>query len=233
MSMRKVGKILRVMILGLWPFMGAAQAIAEDHGVFSCVDKKKIKNGLEIVRKSQSAYQAVSGLSAQFEQNSILLGMADTFKSSGSLKFLRPGKMNWEYTAPKIQKFVSNGETVWFYEPDVNQVTVGKLSKTFDSQVPVSFLLGVGDLEQSFDAKEVCIGPDGIILKLNSKVEQPNLKSFSLLLDPKTYLPIGARIVDAGDTSTEFIFKDLKQETMQDDSLFTFEPPSGVDIVNH
>ncbi len=201
--------------------------------VFTCENAKKVKNGQEIIKKTQSSYKKVLGLAADFEQSSVLLGMADAFQSTGTLKFMRQGRMNWEYLTPKPQKFISDGETVWFYEPEVNQVTIGKLTKSFDSQVPVSFLLGVGDIEKSFSATEACKIQEGYLLKLKPKEPQPNLKEFSLLVDSVEYLPIGAKIVDSGDTSTQFVFKNLKQVESFNSDQFRFVPPDGVDVVRH
>lgn len=230
-------------------YMTSAQEVAFDPAVpnknvsntqdLSCegkkpyVSAKKNKAYDELISKTQAAYGRVLGLRARFEQISSLLGMSDNFESSGRLLFLKPGKMNWEYESPKKQKFVSNGSKVWFYEPDVNQVTIGELSKSFDSQVPVSFLLGVGQIAETFDGLNACLSDKGIILDLKPKAVQPNLKSFTLLLDKNTFLPLGARIVDSGDTSTQFVFFDLTPVDNLNPEEFEFVIPSGVDIVNH
>lgn len=226
-------KYLRIFLLisSVNGFLLSSIFAEESENIFSCDGKKILANGSEVIKKSQNAYKKVSGLSADFEQKSVLLGMTANYQSSGTLKFLRPGKMDWEYLVPKVQKFVSDGEQVWFYEPELNQVSTGKLVKSFDSQVPVSFLLGVGDLDKSFSASKVCSSKHHAILFLKPIEPQPNLKEFVLLLDANTYLPAGAKIVDAGETSTEFVFKNIKLENNFDPNTFKFNPPSGVDVV--
>lgn len=233
MAMSKINYLKRLLLTVFMAFFFCASQFVRAEAVFTCQSAKKINNGQEIIKKTQKSYQKVLGLSATFEQSSVLLGMAGSFQSTGTLKFMRQGKMYWEYLTPKPQKFISDGETVWFYEPDVNQVTIGKLTKSFDSQVPVSFLLGVGDLEESFTAADACKVDSGYLLKLKPKDPQPNLKEFSLLVDSDAFLPIGAKIVDSGDTSTQFVFEDLKQVKSFDPDQFNFDPPPGVDVVRH
>src|SRR5689334_4293065 len=46
--------------------------------------------------------------------------------SSGVLAFSRPGKFRWEYRKPNEQLIVGDGERLWIYDPDLNQVTVKK-----------------------------------------------------------------------------------------------------------
>src|ERR1700678_3219678 len=48
-------------------------------------------------------------------------------QSSGNFAFSRPGKFRWVYNKPYEQVIVGDGEKLWFYDKDLNQVTVRKL----------------------------------------------------------------------------------------------------------
>ncbi|HMO18622.1 MAG TPA: outer membrane lipoprotein chaperone LolA [Oligoflexia bacterium] len=204
---------------------------------FYC-EKGSAGQSLKVPRESilprvQTSYAALSGLGADFSQRSKLLGMGDSLISSGRLLFQRPGKMNWEYLEPNPQHFITDGVHVWYYEPMVNQVTVGELTSTFSSEIPVSFLLGIGRLDDSFELKSVCKNSGGILLELTPRLEDKNLKKFLLLVSEKSFLPIGASVLDVGDTSTEFLFTDLRENPEFGGKEFEFTPPKGVDIVKH
>ena len=238
MKSRKYIRISTLVVVGLALTLVPRSLLADDFDeLFACKSGSNIGSGeLEaksLIKKVQNAYNGVDGLRSSFRQKSSLLGMPESFNSRGSLMFLRPGKMNWKYEAPKVQSFVSDGETVWYYEPEVNQVTVGKLSQSFDTQVPVSFLLGVGKIDESFDPVSRCKVKGYELLNLKPKGKQGNLKSFSLLVDGKTYLPAGAKMLDSSDTSTEFLFSELKVDNSISPEEFSFTPPEGVDIVKH
>jgi outer membrane lipoprotein carrier protein len=216
----------------LLPLSGAlAQDTPDFYKAFSCaeIENSGVKN--TILHTVQESYHNVKGLEADFFQSSSLLGMEERVVSEGSLKFLKPGMMDWQYTEPTPQRFVTDGKEVWYYEPGVNQVTVGSLSGTFSSDIPVSFLLGIGDLSKSFEVENVCKNEQGILIALLPGEDEQSLKTFYLLVDKDSYLPIGAKLIDVGDTSTEFLFQKSKTEVSLSEDDFKFSPPAGVDIV--
>ncbi|MDQ7002944.1 MAG: outer-membrane lipoprotein carrier protein LolA [Ghiorsea sp.] len=62
----------------------------------------------------------LQGFSADFKQ---VLTYAEGGKRTyeGHLSVLRPGKFRWLYTQPYAQLYVSNGDGIWLYEPDLLQ----------------------------------------------------------------------------------------------------------------
>lgn len=198
---------------------------------FTCKTQIPLNTGLDYLNKTQSSYKEVASLKASFIQFSRILGMTDDIESSGEIVFKKPGKMDWNYKLPDVQRFISDGDTVWFYEPKVNQVTVGQLTKSFSSDVPVSFLLGLGELSSSFDLISTCQTLEGYLFELKPKSESSSFKSFSLLVSKSDFIPSGAKILDQGDTLTQFVFTNVRTKEPVEDKHFIYSPPSGVDIV--
>ncbi|MEE8327873.1 MAG: outer membrane lipoprotein chaperone LolA, partial [Nitrosomonadaceae bacterium] len=62
-------------------------------------------------------------------------------EASGTMQFERPGKFRWHYEKPYEQLIIGDGETVWFYDIDLNQVTVRKLDIAIGSS-PAALLAG-------------------------------------------------------------------------------------------
>lgn len=58
----------------------------------------------------------------------------------------------WRYDAPTIQQIVSDGETMWVYLPDNNQVIVSKRDSISQAgqNDPLAFLTGLGNLSRDF-----------------------------------------------------------------------------------
>src|SRR5436190_18963850 len=72
-------------------------------------------------------------LKANFEQTVTDRNGKVIQQSSGSMQFSRPGKFRWQYTKPYKQLVVGDGEKLWLYDPELNQVTVRKLDKAIGS----------------------------------------------------------------------------------------------------
>ena len=75
-------------------------------------------------------------------------------EASGTMQFERPGKFRWHYEKPYEQLIIGDGETVWFYDIDLNQVTVRKLDIAIGSS-PAALLAGENTIELNFDLDEI------------------------------------------------------------------------------
>ncbi len=74
---------------------------------------------------------------------------AKTKTSSGSFEFARPDRFRFAYTKPFEQLIVADGQTVWIYDSDLNQVSSRKFSQALGA-TPAALLAG-GDLNRDFD----------------------------------------------------------------------------------
>ena len=73
--------------------------------------------------------------------------------SSGTFVFARPGKFIWTYQKPYEQLLQADGETLYLYDKDLNQVTTRKLGGALGSS-PAAILFGSNDLEKNFTLKD-------------------------------------------------------------------------------
>jgi outer membrane lipoprotein carrier protein len=69
--------------------------------------------------------------------------------SSGSFEFSRPNRFRFAYVKPFEQTIVADGEHVWIYDADLNQVSKRRFSQALGA-TPAALLAG-GSLEQDFD----------------------------------------------------------------------------------
>jgi outer membrane lipoprotein carrier protein len=201
----------------------AVQAFADESCVETSIDG--------LTGKIQQRYSEISDLSAMFSQESLFLGLNQRKSAKGRLRFLKPGMMDWEYLEPEPQRFVADGQTLWFYQPELSQVTVSEFKKSFESDLPVSFLLGLGSLQESFDLIKTCRGLDKLTLHLKSKSADSSVAGFELSVNKNDYTPMGALITDVGGNETKISFSELKINTGVKPEIFKFEIPKGVDII--
>lgn len=219
--------MIKKLLIVILVFSQVASALEES---FVCA--KSFENA-QILDLVEARYENIKSLSAKFKQESSFLGFAEKSESEGEVYFKKPGQMDWQYSTPEIQRFVSNGKTLWFYQPDLEQVTLSTFKESFSSELPVSFLLGIGSLHKTFTFKKSCLTAEGkILLELLPKTEDQSVQEFSLLVSSSDYLPQGAKIVDAGGNQTSIIMDKLVQNADLGNLDFNFEIPRGVDVID-
>ncbi len=218
--------LLGIILLSLSP----ATAVAEN-SAFSCQSELSSKKKASLLGEIEKQYQAFKDLSAEFTQRSYFIGLGDTVESTGTIRFKKPGMMDWTYQTPDEQRFVADGTTLWFYQPEQNQVTLGEFKNSFSSELPVSFLLGIGKLQERFTLESACESAEGIVAKLKG-LDDKNLDEFYLLVDSKSKVPHGAKIVDIGGNETEIVFANVSFENSYSAESFRFDIPRGLDIID-
>ncbi|MFQ5904869.1 MAG: outer membrane lipoprotein carrier protein LolA, partial [Candidatus Binatia bacterium] len=107
-------------------------------------DEKYIIEGL------QKSYDSAVDFVAEFRQETKVKTLNRNLKARGRLYFKRPGKMLWRYDEPKGQLVLADGENLYFYQPEQRQVIKSPLRNAFRSDIPLSFLLGMGNLKRDF-----------------------------------------------------------------------------------
>ena len=76
----------------------------------------------EILAGIQSFYGQTADLKSDFIQTYTYKVYNRTQISKGRVFFKKPGMMRWDYAEPTPKVFVADGETLWVYEPNENQV---------------------------------------------------------------------------------------------------------------
>lgn len=109
-----------------------------------------LENFLRDVRSAQASFtQVVSSPQRAGET------VARSKTSSGRFEFLRPGRFRFEYTKPFPQTIVADGQTLWLYDVDLNQVTA-RAQKDALGSTPAALIASGTDLQtlgEVFDLK--------------------------------------------------------------------------------
>lgn len=86
--------------------------------------------------------------SAEFSQTVTSPDGAKRRSSSGTFEFSRPNRFRFSYTKPFEQLIVADGQRLWIYDPDLNQV-VSRRQSTALAATPAALLAG-SQLERDF-----------------------------------------------------------------------------------
>jgi len=189
----------------------------------------------DLLHQIQKQYQSIRSFSGGFIQSS---HRADTEtghkKAEGLVSYKRPGKMRWLYEAPEEQLLVINGQTMWLYDPLLENVTVQKLEKITEGTA-LSFLLGLGNLQDDFIhrgiSKNLLIGQEGLIIELEPKKSTANLAFIQLNVHPETYNLQTIALMDQQDNYRTIQLMNIKYNLEIEDSFFVFTVTNDMEVI--
>lgn len=184
-----------------------------------------------VVERLQKSYDAVSDFVAEFSQETEIKTLSRSLKARGKVYFKRPGKMLWRYDEPPKQWVLADGNSLYLYQPEQSQILKSPLKSAFRSDIPLSFLLGLGDLKRDFRVVLKGAEEGRYVLRLAPKGETGALSEIELGVDRKAFDVVWARIRDAVGNVTTIRFSNMRKGAGLKDSLFQPKIPDGVDVV--
>ena len=200
---------------------------------FECRSEAKLSkaDAGSYLSKVQAAYGKLDSFTAEFQQHSYLAALDSYESSAGTVWFKRPGKMRWDYRTPEEQLFVTKDSTLWLYQPVERQLLIDDFKSLFLNDMPVSFILGIGNLSEQFNLISACQGPEDIVLELSPKEADEALEIFRLTVSESGY-PTGAQINDLGGNSTSIVFRKFDRSGKFLAKVFEPDFPKGIDITD-
>jgi outer membrane lipoprotein carrier protein len=149
--------------------------------------------------------------------------------SSGSFVFARPGKFIWTYQKPYEQVLQADGETLYIYDKDLNQVTTRKLGNALGSS-PAAILFGSNDLEKNFNLADAG-ARDGLEwLSATPKSKDTTFEQIGIGL--KDGVPQAMELKDNFGQTTVLKFSNFQRNPSLGAQQFKFEAPKGAEVVN-
>ena len=196
---------------------------------------------LAIAEKLQTTYEAAKTLSADFKQTTALQLSSRVKHGSGSMVFLKPGHMRWDYVAPDQQVLISDGKTISMYFEKSKQMITTAAKEFLQSDVTYSFFAGKGDIVKDFEILEPVL-PNNItdgshIIKLVPRKAHPQVAYMHAWITKQSFLINRLQIVDHFDTVTDLHFSNIRINGNQyndrsiDNDLFFFKPPADTEII--
>ena len=197
---------------GLLALAGAAQASA-----------------LEQFRTFVSSTKAARG---EFTQRQVRKSDASkvAVPSTGTFLFARPGKFIWTYQKPYEQLLQADGEQLYIYDKDLNQVTIKKLGDALGSS-PAAILFGSNDLEKNFTLSEAGTRDGLEWLNATPKAKDTTFEQISIGLRNGT--PEAMELRDAFGQTSLLTFKKFEKNPNLSANQFKFTIPKGADVFNN
>lgn len=188
-------------------------------------------NALAGPRQSLNQFvRGLRGLSGQFTQQVVTAQGQVKESMSGSLVLSLPNRFRWEYQVPYQQLIIADGERVWIYDPDLQQVSV-RSDVVPEQNIALLALSHPEALDLTYDVVESARARDGLQwLTLTPKPnKQTSFQVASLGLNRS-----GLVQMDITDTLGQRIviqFTHWQRNPQLSDHAFRFTPPPGTDVI--
>lgn len=184
----------------------------------------------EVLSKLQKNYDSVRDLYAEFRQDVTFAVTQHTQTFSGKMWMKKGKKYRIEL---EQQTIVTDGKSVWTYFPLNQQVLIDSFREDPRAITPDQALVNVPrDYYSTIIGKERIGRMDHILLKLIPKDEKSLIKSMKVWVDPSQWLMRKVEVIDVSDTQTTYTTKDVRINTGLADTLFQFEIPPDVEVVD-
>ncbi len=147
--------------------------------------------------------------------------------ASGTFLFARPGKFIWSYVKPYEQVLQADGDKLYIFDKDLNQVTVKKLGDALGSS-PAAILFGSNDLDKNFTLSEAGTRDGLEWLKAVPKAKDSTFAQISIGL--RNGQPEAMELNDAFGQASLLTFKKFEKNPPLAVQQFKFVMPKGADV---
>ena len=212
---------MRYRILAPLVSLGAALALLAAAPVAQAAATDQLQSFVTSVKTARGEFtqQQMKGKGAD-------LKVAST--SSGTFVFSRPGKFAWRYTKPYEQLLQADGQVLYIYDKDLNQVTERKLDGALGAS-PAAILFGSNDLSKNFDVKNGATRDGVEWLELTPKEKDTQFERIGIGFKGGNLEAMELR--DAFGNTTILTFSAIQKNPSLPADAFRFTVPKGADVM--
>lgn len=200
-----------------------------------------------------AAPTGIEDFQAEFFQLSRIASIDKQQQAHGevSFKFQRPegeapvAMFRWSYLEPTIQEFISDGNSLWVYQPENRQVIESEIEQ---SNNPLAFLNRLGELSQDFTigwgAPQMNESGDYLLVleprretqlarSLQIVVSSAAVKDFLQHQQIGKFFPLkSVSVIDPNQNLSRFRFESVRMNQHLSPDIFRFQPPEGVEVLH-
>lgn len=141
----------------------------------------------------------------------------------GTMNLQKPRLIRWETASPR-QLMVCDGDSIYLYDPDLEQVVIRSWVDD-PTQNPVSLFTADVDLTEWFD-----ISQEGSTFELRPTLEGSLIRVIQVYVG-ESGMPAGFAVSDQPGQVSEVRFEDVEFNVSLEPAVFSFSVPDGVDVI--
>ena len=172
--------------------------------------------------------KGLKGLDGQFSQQVFDVRGKQKESSTGRVAVSAPRLFRWEYVKPYPQLIVADGETVWVYDPDLQQAS-RRPQGAEEASSPLAILLDPQKLDRDFSVTETATVGGIEWLQLTPKQADAAFKTARLGFGKAGLVQM--EYEDALGQRTKISFSGWKRNPGFAKGTFRYVPGKGVDVI--
>ncbi|URL07519.1 outer membrane lipoprotein chaperone LolA [Avibacterium sp. 21-595] len=177
----------------------------------------------DAVSELQMRLNKVDVLSADYVQKVSDAKGKEIQQGQGKLRIKRPNLFRMDNQSPQESQIVSDGKTLWFYDPFVQQVTANWVSDAVNN---TPFVLLTSNDQAQWKKYTVAQSADTFTLK--PKSAKSNIKQFTIRIDTDGVLKNFSTTERDGQTNL-YLLRNITNQPLAD-NLFKFTVPKGAEL---
>lgn len=174
-------------------------------------------------------FEKVTTFKASFIQVVLDENLLALEETSGLLWIARPGRFRWDYESGHRQSIVADGEVLWLYDVELEQVT-RRAQESAIGQTPAVLLSGGQQYRKDYNV--TILGRQGAVnwISLVPKFSDGSFAEIQLGFEGETLRLI--QLLDELNQITRVTLANVVENEPIPDSVFRFIPPTGVDVIS-
>lgn len=183
----------------------------------------------QAIERLNAFFSASGGMRAEFVQTVKGAAFSQPEVSTGTLMMQRPGKFRWDYQTPYQQLIVADGQRLWIYDQDLEQVIVKPLDEAL-GDTPALLLSGGSSVSERFVVSELPEPRDGLLwVQLLPRQAEAGFQELRLGFGREHLQRM--ELVDSFGQHTMLEFSRMQENITLPAKSFQFVAPQGVDVV--
>lgn len=179
------------------------------------------------IQQLRDLLEPIVSLSAQFEQHMVDANGVELQQSNGLFQVAKPNSLRWIVEQPMPQQVISDGNSLWVYDPDLEQVMVQPFTGDIQSAPAMLFSGDLQALDSAYMVEQLSAG--SFLLT----AEQGTSLFSSVQIDFDNLLPTSIALTDNLGQVARISFSELEYNPPLGADLFVFEIPLGVDVIRN
>jgi outer membrane lipoprotein carrier protein len=191
----------------------------------------EVDDAIKSIQALQKRLASIKAMKATFTQVTTSASSSSNSQVlTGSMVVARPGRFYWKTLPPFEQLTLTDGKTLWVYDPDLEQVTLKALDKQA-SQTPALILTGsIEEITAAYDVYGAETSEQRWQFALIPKSKEALFDRLQLIFDQQDRLH--SMMIDDGlGQTTNIRFSEVQLNPDIQVGLFNFEIPKGVDVI--
>jgi len=181
----------------------------------------------EDIQQLRDLLQPITSLSARFQQQITDADGYELQNSEGLFEVSQPNNLRWVVEMPMPQQIIADGETLWIYDPDLEQVIIQPFNEDIAATPAILFSGDLDQLDQAYFVTQLAEG------HFELKPERGGSLFDSMIIRFDQAKPASITLTDTLGQTTHISFSQLELNPPLSGDQFVFQIPDGVDVINN